>query len=350
MKQFFKKPEVEFFLIQLWLYLSMILMWTIVVLKIESERSVALESVSITAGRFFILWLLFAFNYYVLVPKLFEPVDHRKLRRWCFWLANLVLIVFVDTHRFASPDGKAVVWNEPARIGTYLYLCTWVVVCYAMVGVAIGRRYYLQQIKIKRQLAELKQQNTEAELAWLKNQLNPHFLFNTLNNISSLTQIDAEKAQDKIGQLSDLLRYALYDTKGDKVALTDEAEFMTNYIELMSMRCDAHVDIQTHVDIHDTSLVVAPMLFISPIENAFKHGVSSNKPSFIHIALSGHDGIVDFSCENSNHPKDCGDHSGSGIGQQNTARRLQLLYPGRYELVQGLKGGTYQVTIRLWIR
>ena len=161
-------------------------------------------------------------------------------------------------------------------------------------------------------------------MAWLKNQLNPHFLFNTLNNISSLTQIDADEAQNSIGELSDLLRYALYENATKRGPLSGEIDFMKNYISLMALRCDKNVKITTHFDTSNTALTIAPMLFLSPIENAFKHGVSNGKPSFIDISLTEDKGLVLFSCQNSNYPKGNCDRSGSGIGTENYAQTLGI--------------------------
>ena len=146
------------------------------------------------------------------------------------------------------------------------------------IGIALSIRYVMRQ-------GEKKQKEVEAELAWLKNQINPHFLFNTLNNISSLTQIDADKAQDTVMQLSDLLRYAMYETNKPKVALEGEVEFMRNYIELMKLRCNEMTTVNGQWSIVNGQSEVPPLLFISLIENAFKHGMNSNAPATIDIRL-----------------------------------------------------------------
>jgi sensor histidine kinase YesM len=193
--------------------------------------------------------------------------------------------------------------------------------------IAMYIRYVMRQ-------SEKKQKEVEAELAWLKNQINPHFLFNTLNNISSLTQIDADKAQDTVMQLSDLLRYAMYETNKPKVALEGEVEFMRNYIELMKLRCNEMTCVNAQFIIHNSQLEVAPLLFISLIENAFKHGANSNAPATIDISLTQQDDTLVFTCDNTNNPKPTKDRSGSGIGLENTRRRLNLLYSGRYQWEQ----------------
>ena len=209
------------------------------------------------------------------------------------------------------------------------------------IGIAISIRYVMRQ-------GEKKQKEVEAELAWLKNQINPHFLFNTLNNISSLTQIDADKAQDTLMQLSDLLRYAMYETNKPKVPLEGEVEFMRNYIELMKLRCNEMTRVNSQFTIQNSQLEVAPLLFISLIENAFKHGMNSNAPATIDISLIQEDGTLVFNCDKTNNPKPTKDRSGSGIGLENTRRRMNLLYQGRYQWEQTITpDNIYHVKITL---
>jgi LytS/YehU family sensor histidine kinase len=216
-----------------------------------------------------------------------------------------------------------------------------------MGAIAIGILHFIRVRKIKQQLQEEKAKNTEAELAWLKNQINPHFLFNTLNNISSLTQIDSDAAQNAIAQLSDLLRYAMYETNKPKVRLDGEIEFMRNYVDLMKLRCNDMTTVNCQLSVVNDQLEVAPLLFISLIENAFKHGVSSSRPSRIDIRLEQIENQLIFTCDNTNYPKDDADRSGSGIGLENTRRRLELMYPDSYSWEQTLQNESYHIRITL---
>lgn len=135
----------------------------------------------------------------------------------------------------------------------------------------------------------------EAELKNLKNQVNPHFLLNTLNNIYALTTFDTEKARLAIMELSQLLRYVLYDNQADKVPLYKEADFLRSYVELMRIRLPESVEIRVELDVPRTDEpTVAPLIFISLVENAFKHGVSPTLPSFIHIHLFVKEGVICF--------------------------------------------------------
>ena len=180
----------------------------------------------------------------------------------------------------------------------------------------------------------------------MKNQINPHFLFNTLNNISSLTQIAPDAAQDAIAQLSDLLRYAMYETNKKTVPVSGEVEFMRNYIALMKLRCNEKTEVKTTFDVQQ-DVEIAPLLFISLVENAFKHGVSSSRHSMIDIHLEQKDHQIVFSCDNTNYPKDDADRSGSGIGIENTKRRLNLIYHDRYTWEQSVNDNIYHVKITI---
>ena len=220
-----------------------------------------------------------------------------------------------------------------------LYLC--------MIALAIGMRYAVRWYEERKNLEEERRSNTEAELNWLKNQLNLHFLFNTLNNISSLIQIDADKAQDSIAQLSDLLRYALYESNNAKVRIVDEVGFMRNYIALMSLRCSGKTAVEVRFDEFDPSLKISPLMFISLVENAFKHGTSAHRESYVKVDMGLDGDDVVFSCENSMVPKDTHDYSGSGVGLENLKRRLELIYPGSYSYRNFVEDGKYVAIVRI---
>ena len=184
---------------------------------------------------------------------------------------------------------------------------------------------------------EAEKSRTEAELKNLRNQLNPHFLLNTLNNIYALIAFDTDKAQAAVQELSRLLRHVLYDNQQNFVTLGKEMDFIRNYIELMRIRLSANVTVETQIDVRpDSSTEIAPLIFISLIENAFKHGISPTEPSFIHIHFSESPGEICCEITNSYHPKSLTDKSGSGIGLEQVHKRLELTYPGHYNWQQGV--------------
>ena len=291
--------------------------------------------------------LVYLVNYFLLVPKLL----FRKQIVW-FIVLNVILLALLNAPSF-FPRGEI---PEPLRehlqrrdilafrIPTLISAAFFQLV---FIFLAIGVRAILRSNDVQMQLQEERRKTAEAELTWLKHQLNPHFLFNTLNNISSLTQIDPDKAQESIGQLSDTLRYALYDTDADKVPLSGEVSFLDNYIRLMQLRCNELTEVTTSWELPAGDVKIAPLLFISPIENAFKHGINARMPSFVHIGLHPEGQDLVFDCENSVFEKSGEDHIGSGIGVENLHRRLELIYPKAYSYEQSEKDGVYSVRIVL---
>lgn len=336
----------------MWMLLAQITVWVLIVtlpaLTVylgTREMSAAVTTLKMLTNMLLSPFILYFVNYYVLWRWLFD-----KRRYVAFVLVNLAMIL-VTNYGFFFYNQHPVNNDVRIPIEAWIYLglgfFIYFLLIVAVIVVAIAQRHITKTRKIRKLLEEEKQKNTEAELAWLKNQINPHFLFNTLNNISSLTQIDAEKAQDSIAQLSDLLRYAMYETNKPLVPVSGEVDFMRNYIELMRLRCNERTTVSTDFTISNPDTQVAPLLFISLVENAFKHGVSSSKPSQIEIALTESDGAITFTCDNTNYPKSDGDRSGSGIGLENTRRRLELLYAGRYEWEQSLENNIYHVKVRI---
>jgi LytS/YehU family sensor histidine kinase len=297
--------------------------------------------------------LLYLINYFWLIPSFLFKAGRKK---W-FYISNAVLIVLINAKSlFPEPMTDEVreqlTESLPFTINDIwaLYVGTvfvGIIVQCVFILLAVGVRQISRNHELRLKIEEEKRKSAEAELTWLKNQLNPHFLFNTLNNISSLTQIDPDKAQESIGQLSDLLRYALYDSDKDQVPLSGEIDFMNNYIDLMALRCNEMTEVEKDLSVQAGDAQVAPLLFISLIENAFKHGVNARFPSFVRVKMYPEGKDLLFTCENSVFEKGGTDEIGSGIGLENLQRRLELLYPGAFEYVSGSDGTTYSASVRL---
>ena len=309
-----------------WLFVAQVLLLSLTLLSpglisyvTSHNPQLAWESLTVSAYWLAPAIVVYLLNFYLCVPLLWF-----RHRRWQFVVTDTILIVFSNSHMLFK-DFQTL--PEGTLAGYSSFLIFSLLVNLMAIGIALSIRYMMRQ-------SEKKQKEVEAELAWLKNQINPHFLFNTLNNISSLTQIDADKAQDTVMQLSDLLRYAMYETNKPKVPLEGEVEFMRNYIELMKLRCNEMTQVNCQWQIANSQMLIAPLLFISLIENAFKHGMNSNAPATIDISLTQKDDTLVFTSDNTNNPKPTKDRSGSGIGLENTRRRLNLLYQGRYQWEQ----------------
>lgn len=185
---------------------------------------------------------------------------------------------------------------------------------------------------------EMEIQKTEAELKNLRNQINPHFLLNTLNNIYALISFDQTKAQNAVLSLSALLRQMLYGTQKNAITLKEEADFITHYVDLMRIRTNENVNITLNISIPAISndIYIAPVILISLVENAFKHGVSPSMPSFISIRLFSDGDKIEFEIRNSNFPKSDTDKSGHGIGLKQVSKRLDLSYKDKYEWLKGV--------------
>ena len=295
------------------------------------------------------LFVLYGLNYYLLVPKLL----YGGKARW-FYIVNVLIIIgwclfrFIPRKPVQFPEEVVQQFGE-RNLWAFLVggIIASMFIQGLMILLAVGIRHIMRMNETQMQFEEERRKTAEAELTWLKHQLNPHFLFNTLNNISSLTQIDPDKAQESIGQLSDLLRYALYDSEAEKVQLASEIEFMDNYIDLMALRCNEQTTVEKHLEAPSRPVEVAPLLFISLVENAFKHGVNARYPSFVKVSMRMEGNDLVFACDNSLFEKQGTDRIGSGIGLENMKRRLELLYPGRYAYEQSATDDTYHVQVTL---
>ena len=309
-----------------WLFVAQVLLLSLITLSPGLISYVTTHDINVVWGSLIVsaYWMAPAIMVYLLNFYLCVPLLWFQHCRWQFFVTNAALIIVCNAHVLFK-DIRTLSVNDVA--GYVSFTVSALLINLMAIFIAMSIRYVMRQ-------SEKKQKEIEAELAWLKNQINPHFLFNTLNNISSLTQIDADKAQDTVMQLSDLLRYAMYETNKPKVPLEGEVEFMHNYIELMKLRCNEMTKVEFETRIENREALVAPLIFISLVENAFKHGANSNAPATIDISLTQQGDTLVFTSDNTNNPKPTKDRSGSGIGLENTRRRLALIYSGRYQCEQ----------------
>lgn len=181
---------------------------------------------------------------------------------------------------------------------------------------------------------QLQQEKTSSELSFLKAQINPHFFFNTLNNIYALTYVDADTSRKAIHELSRMMRYLLYDTQQTQTLLSQEINFIKDYIHLMQLRLTDMVKINFEQPQNLVDVPVAPMIFLPFVENAFKHGTSVNEPSEIDIRIRQVDKQLKLEVKNTiikNQSSQVDEYG--GIGLENTQRRLDILYPGKHRLL-----------------
>lgn len=213
-----------------------------------------------------------------------------------------------------------------------LRLSGFIAISVLLMGSALGLRLSEELTKKEKQQKELEKQHLTSTLEMLRNQVSPHFFFNTLNNIYALTTIDPKLSGEAVLKLSRLMRYLLYESAGERVELTKEVAFLNNYIDLMKLRMSENVDIEIDFPAIPESYQIAPLLFIPFIENAFKHGVSNREHSFIRIHLNIDDEKVVFECENSAFKSFTEKDQVGGIGLVNVKKRLDLLFPKSHQL------------------
>jgi len=280
------------------------------------------------------LMIIFYANYLYLAPRFFVAGKHRY-----DLLINLVMITTFGIALHYWTDYANDLYGVHVRFDDTINDVTnilrdclnFAIFAGGSTALALARKWFTADQKLQ----ESETARAKAELYNLRSQINPHFLLNTLNNIYALTAINQERAQDAIQQLSKMLRHMLYDNQESSVALSDELQFLENYISLMKIRLSANVDVTFTHNVDVPGVRIAPLIFISLVENAFKHGISPTEQSFVHIEINATDHDINCRIENSNHPKSNQDRSGHGIGLNQVQRRLDLAYPNHYKWVKG---------------
>ncbi len=309
-------------------------------LEREETRMVIRES-WLSIFPFFVLFLL---NNYGLVPYFLF-----KKRYWQYTRDQIIKMREKareegDVHWYESnPEQRPRGMGDPNGPGRFpkptpfpyppfvLRYLIHFIIAFLMVGFNIAIKLFFKSFRDEEMLKELEHQRLQSELEYLKYQINPHFFMNTLNNIHALVDIDTGKAKSTIVELSKLMRYVLYEASNKTILLSREVQFLKNYIALMSLRYTNKVSIQMDFPAEVPEVQIPPLLFVSFVENAFKHGVSYRSESFIHVLMQLDEGNrLSFRCSNSNNGS--ADEQHHGIGLENIRKRLRLLFGNDYTL------------------
>jgi LytS/YehU family sensor histidine kinase len=252
-------------------------------------------------------------------------------------LVTALTPILITAFELITTDKESVVFlaDYPTSIGVLVLLY------YVLLMVLFLFWFIKQAISFLR----LKNEKAKTELLHLKSQVNPHFFFNTLNNLYGLVGSDTKKAQELILKLSDMMRYSIYEGEKEVVSLKEEIDYLNNYIELHKMRYRKEIDVKFEVEIVDDYKVM-PLLFIILLENAFKHGVENlSKDAYVHIKLTAKQDKVLFVTENNfdqTLPKE-----EKGIGLKNLKRRLELVYSKKHSLSFSTKEEVYKAQLTL---
>ena len=288
--------------------------------------------------------IIFYVGYLWLVPRYF--IQNKQLTYILILIAFIVVTHYVATYidrTFLSDPIADAKFREAMKMlngkdqgpknGAVFGFLSHLVTSLLLSGFAIGLGVMEKLKQNEKKQKELEKEKLNSELAFLKNQVSPHFFFNTLNNIYSLIGIDGPTAQDSVLKLSKLMRYLLYESEHGETLMSHEIDFMNNYIDLMKLRLSPKVELVIDFPDNFSDFTVPPLLFVPFVENAFKHGVSHRDHSFIHIRMTIENDQINFVSENSiGRSSQSDDLQHSGIGLENVRKRLHLLFPDNHKL------------------
>jgi len=357
-----------------------LLVWTIILglpLYIFQRWDIAKDFTLVYYIGCIISGIIFYTNFLVLVPKYF--FQDTRFRYYLLVLILLIIMYFVSyksnvlifsylhetssTGQIDRPGRQAGAGRLPMpprksdmRIfGRRLPFRVMNLVNYSftslfLVFLSIGIRVLERQSQTEKLQKELEKEKLNSELAFLKNQISPHFFFNTLNNIYSLTTSNPEDSRTAILKLSKMMRYLLYDSEDGDTRLSNEIELMINYIGLMKLRLEENYNLKVKFPDEYEDFRIPPLLFIPFIENAFKHGVNFHEDSFIDIFMTAFDNTITFRSFNSisRSAAETGLES-SGIGLNNVRKRLDLLFPGKHDLQFNRTESTFEVLLKIQV-
>ncbi len=279
-------------------------------------------------------------NYFVGVPRYF--IIKKILLYLIFWLLivmGMCLIICVVEDLFLRPHHPDWLYTAEHLFGRIPY--------FIMFTFLINFSFLFDEVMRKQKLeAELKKANAETELKWLKAQVNPHFLFNVLNNIYSLAYVQSEKTASAVMKLSELMRYMLQESNTEKITIEKEAAYLDHYIQLQLLKKRYSKKIITDVKLGNPSLLIEPMLLINFVENAFKHSNLEEQEAWIKMKLETVSNSLYFTVINTYGQISTKDKT-TGIGLENVKQRLQLLYPGHHSLSIKQADGVHTVHLTI---
>ncbi len=284
---------------------------------------------------------------YLLIPKLLY-----KKKYWWFAVVFLLMIAISSAVKMNilgrmlnNPALLSLAGNIKARIYDN------VIPHFFLVTAGAAVKLIIDYTRMQQRMVEMAREKAEAELNFLKSQINPHFLFNSLNSVYFLIDKNNTDARGALHKFSAMLRYQLYEMNGDKVPVEKEVEYLKDYIDLQKLRKDEHTSVTFSHAPDVKGFTVEPLLLIPFVENAFKYiSHYKNQLNFIKLDMSMRNGAFHFSLENSKEATTRVNNAHSGIGLVNVKRRLDLLYPGKHRLNITDTPGTFSVDLTIDIK
>ena len=322
-----------------WVLLTIFLL---VLDRSESEIFIKITRSLISTGFFATIVYI---NWMLLIPKFL------KKRNWVLYLISLILLAILVT----PPQVFALflLYDDYPSIQHFFYQKQGVLFFQSIFIAVSSAAFKITQdwLSHERHSKELQSQNLSSELNFLKSQINPHFLFNTLNNLYALSLKKSDQAPRTVLMLSEMMRYMLYECNVERVSLQKEINYIKNYLELEKIRLDNNFDIDFQIEGDAKELKIAPLMFIPFIENSFKHGMNRLlSDGFVHIELKINEGNVSMKIANkkgSSINTGTKEKQSGGIGLLNIKRRLKLIYPGRHQLSFSETGDEYTVQLNI---
>ena len=292
------------------------------------------------------LMLMVYITNYVLIPYL--------LYKKKYFTFVLIFIAMILTSSFTKMYIIGQVANDPTifALGGNLKARIYdnVIPHFFLVIAGAAFKLVFDQLRLQKRIAELAKENAEAELNFLKSQINPHFLFNSLNSVYFLIDKGNPDARQALHTFSDMLRYQLYEANGEKIPIEKEINYLQDYVHLQQLRKDENYKVEFNCSPEVKNFSIEPLLLIPFVENAFKHiSHRTNKANFVKVDLARSNGYFEFAVENSREEGIYTTEQHGGIGMNNVKRRLELLYPDAHKLDVNNDANTFKINLKLKI-
>jgi two-component system, LytTR family, sensor histidine kinase AlgZ len=344
MQVYFQKNRIIVMHLSFWCLYFSFFFYQVTFMRRNEEPDYIKSSIDALSQVFFVA-LLSYLNYFLWLPRL---LIHKNFGRYLieFFLPFILLMalhIYIKQIIYIDASERTIKYMHSTKFAFTHSITTIFIILF------VGMLKFVEDwFELEAKKKEIENEKLIAELRFLKAQINPHFLFNTLNNLYYLATVSSPKTPEIIDKLSQMMRYMLYDSNHPKIAISKEIDYMKNYIDLEKLRLENKLPIKFDIKGDITSKQIVPLIFITFLENAFKHGVSNvSNDAFVNISIELDGDNCRYFVENSKLIKPEKINEKSGIGLQNVKRRLELSYPNKYSLNVSETDTIYKVDLSL---